>query len=324
MTSRLVVGVDLGGTKTSAAVVDPDGEVGPVVTVPTPSAIGPAEVLDAVAAAVRGAVSAIGADEAGLVGVGIGAAGAVDVASMTVVSATETFRDWVGTNLEAELQERLGPITVTVRNDVDAHALGEAWRGAAASASTFLMVAAGTGIGGALVVDGRLRTGAHHVGGEMGHVPAPGADGLRCTCGRSGHLEALAAGPAIHRDYLACGGTPSASDTRAVFARARDGDEVALAAINAAASGLARGVAGIVTTLDPDLVVVGGGLAEAGPLWWRPFEDTLRAELIDVLADIPVLPAAAGQTAAIIGAAKAVYDSGIPTIEPTRKPLEER
>lgn len=323
MTSRLVVGVDLGGTKTSAAVVCPDGDAGPVVTVPTPSATGPREVLDAVAVAVRSALSAVDADDSALIGVGIGAAGAVDAASGTVISATETFRDWVGTDLAAGMRQRLGSIAVAVRNDVDAHALGEAWRGAAATASTFLMVAAGTGIGGAVVVDGRLRTGAHNVGGELGHVPAPGADGLRCTCGRFGHLEALAAGPAIHRDYLARGGTPTASDTRAVFDRARNGDEVALSVIETAAAGLARGVAGIVTTLDPDLVVVGGGLADAGPLWWRPFENTLRSELIDVLADIPVLPAAAGQTAAIIGAAKAVYDADC-NIKATRNPVEEQ
>ena len=387
---RLVVGVDLGGTKTSAAVVAPDGEVGPVVTIPTPSAVSPDTVLDAVASAVRAAVTAaaigtvstasraatlaedfgsarrglrlppprtsvpvpdalagavpdalagaladtlagdlldtrpdaLADPPPGLIGVGIGTAGAVNAASGTIVSATDTVRGWVGTDLVAGVRARLGDIAVEVRNDVDAHALGEAWRGAAASASTFLMVAAGTGIGGAVVVDGRLRTGAHHVAGEMGHVPAPGADGLRCPCGRTGHLEALAAGPAIHRGYLARGGSPEASDTRAVFDRARQGDRAALDAIDAAASGLARGVAGIVTTLDPELVVVGGGLAEAGPLWWRPFEDTLRAELIDVLAGIPVVPAAAGQSAAIIGAAGAVYDAQ-PAPEPHLHLVEE-
>lgn len=318
MTTRpLVVGVDLGGTKTSAAVVSVGGDVGPIVTLPTPAAVGPDAVLDTVARAVDGAVRAALATPASadagrpgrarLAGVGIGTAGAVDARAGVIVSATSTFRDWVGTDLRAGVRARLGDVVVEVRNDVDAHALGEAWVGAAASASTFLMVAAGTGIGGAVVVDGRLRTGAHHVGGEMGHVPAPGAEGLLCPCGRTGHLEALAAGPAIHRGYLARGGSTDAADTRAVFERARAGDPRALAAIDAAASGLARGVAGIVTTLDPELVVVGGGLVDAGTLWWDRFEATLRAELIDVLAGVPVVPAAAGQAAALLGAASAVF-----------------
>ena len=305
-TGPIVVGVDLGGTKTSAALVTPDGDVGQVTTLPTPAAEGPDAVLDTVAHAIRSALLASDASPA-LVGVGIGTAGAVDAGTGRIVSATSTFRDWVGTDLRAGIRSRLGPVAVEVRNDVDAHALGEAWRGAAGAASTFLMVAAGTGIGGAVTIDGRLRTGAHHVAGELGHVPTPGAEGLACPCGRTGHLEALAAGPAIHRGYLARGGSPHATDTRAVFALAATGDRAALAAIEAAASGLGRAMAGLVTTLDPDAVVVGGGLAESGPLWWGPFEDALRAELIPVLADIPVLPAAAGQSAAIIGAARAVY-----------------
>lgn len=311
-TGPIVVGVDLGGTKTSAALVTPDGDVGPVVTLPTPAAEGPDAVLDTVAHSVRSALRASGGPQP-LAAVGIGTAGAVDADAGRIVSATSTFRGWVGTDLRAGVRDRLGPVDVAIRNDVDAHALGEAWRGAAASASTFLMVAAGTGIGGAIVIDGRLRTGAHHVAGEMGHMPAPGAEGLTCPCGRTGHLEALAAGPAIHRGYLARGGSPQAADTRAVFALAAAGDGAALAAIEAAATGLGRAVAGIVTTLDPDAVVVGGGLAVAGPLWWRPFEDALRAELIDALADLPVLAAAAGQSAAIIGAAGAVQTGSAPT-----------
>ena len=297
-----VVGVDLGGTKIAAARVDASGALGPVVTVPTPAASGPGAVLAAVAAAVR---EAAGGEPCAAVGVGT--AGAVDAARGVVVSATDTFADWVGTDLVAGLRARLGDLTVAVRNDVDAHLLGEMWRGAASGARSVLMVAAGTGIGGALVLDGALRTGAHHLAGEIGHVPAVGAVGLACPCGRTGHLEAVAAGPAIHRRYRALGGE-RAADTRAVFADADAGDVLAADVIEDAAVSLGRAIAGLVTCLDPEFVVVGGGLAQAGPRWWAPFEATLRAELVDALAGLPVVPAALGAEAAIVGAARAALD----------------
>ncbi|WP_425308520.1 ROK family protein [Ammonicoccus fulvus] len=305
-----VVGVDLGGTKIAAAVVNEDGVPGPVVTVPTRAAEGPDAVLDAVAEAVGQATAQVRVHGTGtgLAGIGVGTAGAIDSGTGVVVSSTDTFPGWVGTNIADGLRDRLGPIGASVLNDVDAHVLGESWRGAAIGVGSLLMVAAGTGIGGALMVDGRLVVGRHHLAGEIGHMPAVGADGLRCPCGRLGHLEALAAGPAILRRYHALGGDPEVGDTRAVVARAAAGDGTATRSVTEAAAGLGRTVAGLVTTLDPDLVVVGGGLAQAGPLWWDAFESTLRAELVEALADVGVVPAALGPVAAIIGAARPLFE----------------
>ncbi len=293
------VGVDLGGTKISAAIVDADGELHAVTTLPTRAAEGPEVVLDQVAEAVRLAAACGSPVNA----VGVGTAGAVDPATGTIISSTDTFPRWVGTNLVTGLRERLGEVEVEVHNDVDAHALGESWRGAGAGKASMLMVAAGTGIGGALILDGVLRTGAHHIGGEIGHIPAPGAEGLTCTCGREGHLEALSAGPAIHRRYLASGGEETLSDTKQVMAAAAGGDELARRIVVEAAIGLGRAIAGIVTTVDPDVVVVGGGLVSAGMLWWKALTRALHGELVSGLQSIPVLPAALGQSAAIIGAA---------------------
>lgn len=307
-----VVGVDLGGTKIAAAVVTPAGDPGPIVTVPTPAAEGPDAVLDAVVDAVRRAhaagTSAPERSASLLSGVGVGSAGAVDVDRGTIVSSTDTLRDWVGTDVVAGLQSRLGDIPVIVRNDVDAHALGESWRGAGAGVESLIMVAAGTGIGGALILDGRLVIGRHHLAGEIAHVPAVGAEGRPCPCGRPGHLEALAAGPAILRRYHALGGETGITDTRGVVAAAAAGDPIATRSVTEAAAGLGRTVAGLVTTIDPDLVVVGGGLAKAGPVWWDPLEAALRAELVEPLADLDVVPAVLGPTAAIIGAARPLLE----------------
>jgi len=302
-----VIGVDLGGTKTAAGTVSRDGAVGALRTVPTPAQAGPAAILDAVADLVRAVAADAGAP---VLGLGVGTAGVVDVTTGTIVSATDAIPGWTGTDVAGGLRDRLADLTagpVHVENDVDAHAAGEAWLGAGAGLASVLMVAVGTGVGGAVVLDGRPLRGAHHVAGEMGHLPTPGAEGLRCTCGRPGHLEALGAGPALHRHYLALGGDTASQDTRDVVARARAGEETAVRAVRESAAAVGRATAAVVTVLDPAAVVVGGGMAGAGPLWWDAMERALRAELIEPLADLPVLPAALGASAAVVGAARGAW-----------------
>lgn len=292
----VLVGVDLGGTKTVAAVVTSSG-VEESVSTPTPALDGPDAVLDTVAELVRRV-----AGERRVAAVGVGSAGVVDSSRGLIVSSTDAFTGWAGTNVAGGLSDRLGSVPVVVLNDVDAHAMGEASEGAARGHESFLMVTVGTGVGGSLVFDGKPRRGRHHVAGEIAHAPTPGAEGLRCTCGRTGHLEAVAAGPAIVRRYRSLGG--SADDALAVFAAASAGDALAGRVVRDAASALGRAVAAVVTVVDPDVVLVGGGVAQAGSLWWAPFEESLRSELIDVLSELPVLPATLGPQAAIIGAAR--------------------
>jgi glucokinase len=305
-----VVGVDLGGTKTAAAAVSRDGTVGPVRSVLTPAQAGPGAILDVVADLVRDVAAGVPGPVRGL---GVGTAGVVDVTTGTIISATDAIAGWTGTDVAGGLRERLadlwpGSVPVHIENDVDAHAAGEAWLGAAAGLPSVLMVAVGTGVGGAVVLDGRPLRGAHHVAGEMGHLPTPGAEGLRCTCGRPGHLEALGAGPALHRHYLALGGDPACPDTRDVVARAGQGEETAARAVRESAAAVGRATAAVVTVLDPAAVVVGGGMAGAGRMWWDAMESTLRSELIAPLAGLPVLPAALGGSAAVVGAARGAWE----------------
>lgn len=300
--SDVIVGVDLGGTKIAAAQVDATGTLGDVVTVPTRATAGPAAVLDAVAAAVASASAG-----ATLLGVGIGTAGAVDASRGVIVSATDTFPNWVGTDIPQGLHARLGPdVEIRVHNDVDAHLLGEAWLGAARGRSNVLMIAPGTGIGGALLVEGALVTGAHHLAGEVGHIPTPGAEGLRCGCGRDGHLEALAAGPAILRRYQALGGDPTLADTRQVVSRVTT-DPLAHRCVAEAATGLGRSIAGLATCLDPEIVLIGGGLGQADGLWWDTLVSTIHAEVVEALAGLPVVRGMLGPSAAILGAARPLF-----------------
>jgi glucokinase len=299
-TSTFVVAVDLGGTKIAVAPVDAAGECGEVEVRPTPAQDGPERILDAVAAAVSDVIERC--ENAVVEGVGVGAAGIIDSTTGTVLSATDALKDWPGTVVGEGLGSRLR-LPVFIDNDANAHGAGEAWRGAGRGADTVLMVAAGTGVGGAVIMGGRPLHGAHHVAGEIGHAPVRGAEHLRCGCGRSGHLEAVASGSGLWRNYRARGGDPSVANARQVVALARDGDGLAHEVVEEAGSGLGRAMAAVVTVLDPDVVVVGGGLAEAGPLWWEPMERAFREELVDVLTDVPLRPAELGVHAALVGAA---------------------
>lgn len=305
-----VVGVDLGGTKTAAALVEPDGAVVAARSVPTPAHAGPDAILDAVAALV---VTVAGRDAPRVAGVGVGTAGVVDARTGTIVSATDALAGWAGTDVAGGLRSRLvhllgADVPVAVQNDVDAHAAGEVWRGAAAGRESVLMVAVGTGVGAAVVLNGTPLRGAHHVAGEIGHMPSPEAAGLRCGCGRPGHLDAIGSGPALHRYYLALGGDPAARDTREVCARAAAGEEAAHTAVRTSARAVGRAIAGVVTVLDPAVVVIGGGMADAGEPWWGSMEAALREELVDPLATLPLARSTLGGEAAIIGAARGAWD----------------
>lgn len=312
-----IIGVDLGGTKTAAALVGEDGSLGPVRRVPTRARAGHGAVLDAVAALVEAvhadAVAAAalgGAPVPALRGVGVGAAGVVDADTGRILSSTDSFSGWTGTDVVGQLKARLGAgTTVHLQNDVDAHAVGESWVGAAAGARSALVVAVGTGVGGSLVLDGRPWRGAHSVAGEIGHIPVAEARHLRCPCGRTGHLEAIGAGPGLLRHYLSLGGAPATANSRAVVALAHAGETVALRAVRESAAVVGRTLAGLVTTVDPEVVVLTGGLVAAGPVWWDAMDRALRAELIDVLQAVPVRPASLGDAAAVLGAARPVWAS---------------
>jgi glucokinase len=306
------IGVDLGGTKTAAGVVSGTGELLFSETIPTLNRDGGEAILNATAVLVAGLIGRAAA--AGIVvdHVGIGSAGVIDARKGEVVSATDAILGWAGIALTAGLAARLDlpPSSVQAVNDVHAHALGEAWTGAAAGTTSSLLVAFGTGVGGSYVLDGTPVLGHRHVGGHVGHFASPYAfhngQPLPCVCGGAGHVEAIASGPAVPEAYRRLGGEAASPDARSVFALAANGDAIAIQTINVAAAAAGQAVGGLANILDPEVVVVSGGLSDAGAPWWRPMERAVRAGLLPALAGIPVLPASLGNAAAIVGAARLV------------------
>lgn len=170
-----------------------------------------------------------------------------------------------------------------------------------------LVVAAGTGLGGCLVLGGVPVGGARHAAGHFGHIPAAEAHGLTCSCGRTGHLETIASGPGLLALYRRRGG--QAPDARYVAANADSGELNARDCLTLTGKALGRAIGGWVNMLDPDAVIVTGGLADAGPLWWSAVTTAAREHHIAAVADCPLVAARYGTSAAIIGAAALARDA---------------
>jgi len=290
----VAIGVDIGGTKILAAMVDGDGAIVASVRGATPQAGG-----RAILAATLHLVDELRAEHPTrpVMACGVGTAGVV--VRNQIVSANTLLPGWAGQPLAEELESALHrPAVVT--NDVHAAAFAEVERGAASGASAALFVAVGTGVGGAFSLDGRIRDGRIGVAGSIGHTAAPGRGDRACPCGARGHVEAYAGGRGIERSYAERLGR--LETLHEIAARARDGERPAAEVIVEAAEVLGRAIGGAVNLLDPDLVVLGGGVPEIGPLYLDALRRAVRAEAM--LPDqAPLVRAEMGANATVIGAA---------------------
>lgn len=297
-----VVVVDIGGTKTAAGLVDRAGVVLRRVEAATPAQSGATAVLSTVA----GLVGALRDGSHRVVGLGVGSAGVVDPVSGRVLGATDALAGWAGTDLRGELIACTG-LPVAVINDVHAHALGESRYGAARGCDTALFVAVGTGVGGAFVQPAGVLSGARAAAGHVGHVPSVHALDLPCSCGGTGHLEAIACGPGLVREYARRTSLP-VSDLPAVSSAAISGDESARDVIRLGGIAVGSTIGGLVNVLDPDVVVVGGGVVNLGDAWWSPLLEAAVAELLPSLKDVRIVRSGLGGDAALLGAAALAWD----------------
>jgi glucokinase len=301
-TSDLCLGVDIGGTKTRVGVVTAAHQVLDVRESPTPVRNGAQAVLEVVATLgreLRGRWTDVAA-------CGVGTAGVVDPASGTVVASTDALIGWTGAPVVHELTSLLG-LGVHVDNDVNAFALGEAAAGAASGQAHVLAAMVGTGIGGAILLYGRLWRGAHHNAGEIGHLPLPGFGDRPCPCGGSGHLESVAAGPAMAARYRQLSG--DALTFTEVARRAEAGDGLAAEVVDEGGRVLGQVLAGLTNAIDPESVVVGGGVAQPVGRFWSAAERHYRHHLLPAVGDVPLLPARLGRDAVLVGAAELARQS---------------
>ncbi len=293
---EVVAGVDIGGTKVHVILVDDEGTIRARGAVPAPASEGGAAMADAAARLVERLVDASGTR---LGAVGAGAAGVIDSELGVIRAASNMFTDWVGFALGDELAQRLG-VVVRIENDVNAFLMGEVAAGRLGSDVLGIML--GTGVGGALVIDGTLRHGPNGSAGEIGHTP--GYSDIMCTCGQVGHLETIASGVSIGLRYGEATGV-TGLDAREVAERARSGDPDALAVFAAAGRAVALAGASAAGLLDLDRVVVGGGVTHAWDLLQPAIEATLVTESPISGVPLRIERSSLGEDAVALGAAAA-------------------
>lgn len=298
--SDCVVGVDVGGTAVKAVAWAPglDGQPREVLARWRWNT-GAAEGADAVGARVLEVVSSAverARDECGpVLAVGVGVPGVVDENSgVAVFSENLGWRDWPVRDLVAE---RIG-LPTALGHDVRLGALAEA-RPPAPSDLVFVTV--GTGVGSALVLDGRVRVGRRWCAGEIGHLVVD-PNGPDCACGKAGCVEAIGSAAAIERRYRRAARVDVHVPAEEVIRRARSGDRTARRVWREAVDALAHGIAAAVAVVDPETVVVGGGLAAAGPHLFTPLRAALAPRLVG-LGNPPVVAARLGSWAGAVGAA---------------------
>ena len=315
-----VVGIDLGGTKALAGVVDANGTVRSRVWLPSRDLVGrPAELLDRLAEGAAAAADQADVPFATIAAVGVCVPGPLD-SSRSVVAIAPNL-GWVEVAVRQELERRLPHKSVFVENDVRAAALSEHKLGAGQGYDSMLSVFVGSGVGGGMVFDGRLYHGAHGGAGEIGHMIVR-AGGPRCGCGRAGCLEAMAARDAVtryvirevdrgHRTALTdiLHGNLRALTSRDLALAIAQNDAVAVRAARRSArySGLAIG--GVVNLLDPAIVVIGGGIAEAlGQRYvdWAK-EIAYRQILASSAREVPIVASKLGDDAGLLGAALTAF-----------------
>jgi fructokinase len=258
------IGVDLGGTKIEGLALSGEGAVVARLRVPTPR-----DDYDATLDAVARLALDLERDAGGRGTVGVGMPGTLSPATGRVKNANSV---WLNDRpLAQDLGRRL-PRPLRFANDANCFALSEAIDGAAAGARAVFGVIVGTGVGGGLALDGRVWTGPNAIAGEWGHNPLPWPragewPGPPCYCGKTGCIETFLSGPGLARDHRAS--TGAAQDAPAIAAGAEAGDEAARAALERYEDRMARALAGVINVVDPEVIVLGGGMSNVGRLYTR-------------------------------------------------------
>ena len=304
------IGVDIGGTKIAAGLVTRDGDLVKTVRRETP-----ASDVDAIEAAAADAVAELAAGH-DVEAVGVAAAGFVDATRSTVVFAPNLA--WRNEPVRADLEARTG-LPVVVENDANAAAWGEFRHGAGREVDDMVLVTVGTGLGGGIVVDGRLLRGHSGFAAELGHVRVvPG--GHWCGCGNRGCWEQYASGralvrearefaqtdsPAAARMLELAGGAVDAIEGPHVTQAAEEGDPAAVDLLTDLGHWLGEGIASVVAALDPAVVAVGGGVSEAGDLLLEPARTAFHRHLTarGYRPEPRIVPALLGNDAGMIGVA---------------------
>ncbi|HVA58169.1 MAG: ROK family protein [Gemmatimonadaceae bacterium] len=324
-TQEFVIGVDLGGTNVVTGALTTDGSrTYGVRSAPTEVKAGAEGVVDRIVAQIEATIAdtmtQAGVTRAAFRGVGVGAPGPLDrVRGLVIVAPNLGWRNFP---LRDRISERVG-LPASLDNDANCATVGEWWLGAARGARHVVGLTIGTGIGGGLIIDGKLFHGASDVAGEIGHTTID-VNGRHCTCGNYGCLEAYASGPAIAtraREVLMREGTGSLMPNmvhgdlerltaQTVYDAAKAGDPVADEIVRDTARYLGAGVANLLNIFNPDVVVVAGGVTLAGERLFTPLgAEVRRRAFAPAVAAVKIVAGELPGTAGVVGAVRTFLDS---------------
>ncbi len=296
-----ILTIDIGGTKIGWALTDASNiAFESSQSVQTNARAGGPDVALRLVELVR----EVGSTNSSLLGIGIASAGVVNPATGQIVSATDTMPGWAGTELGAMIGEATG-LPVHIVNDVHAHGLGEATFGAGRGAPSVLSVAVGTGIGGALVRGGQIDFGDHFLAGHYGHIHHHLANDLVCSCGRTGHVEAIASGHGITNWFNArrASEDPEVANGKELQDLADFGHELARTVFTESAFALGETIATLANSVDPSVVVVSGSMTRSGDAWWAALREGYAARAMNPVADMPIVLGELDSEAPLYGAA---------------------
>ena len=297
LSHRLVFAVDLGGTHLRVALVDDKGKILHHLKQETPKGDSPDGILDALASAAR----EWHCDEQHVVAASIMVPGAVDCDKAVVVQAPN-LPSLINFKLKAELERRLG-WPVFLENDANAAAVGEMWLGAARGCKDVISVTLGTGVGGGVILNGKLWRGSHGSAGEIGHTTVDPFSGLKCKCGNTGCLELFASATAIVRMARELGMNELTAED--VYEAGRNGDERALSVFKRFGMYLGIGLANLMNLIDPQIIVISGGAVNGWDLFANEMYRQVGERAFRATAQqVKIARAECGDNAGLLGAAR--------------------
>lgn len=308
------IGIDVGGTNVKIALVDKSGKIIYSNSVPTYAKMGYEYTVNNIKQAIKDLMKETNTTAKDIDGIGFDFPGQVDYKTGVVKLAPNT-PGWVNVPIAQMIEEEFH-IPTRIDNDVRCAALGEMKFGAGQGCENFVCITVGTGIGSGLVVNGQLVRGASNAAGEIGHIKLQMKDGLICGCGDTGCLEAYASGPSIvamAQDYIKGGKSTKFREMAAaeggeitpymVAKAAEAGDPVAKRIFEIVGEYIGIGLTSVINLLNPEKVIIGGGVAEAGDLLLNPIRKTIKERAMVVAGSaVEIVPAQLGNSAGVIGA----------------------
>ncbi|MBQ3642876.1 ROK family protein [bacterium] len=311
MAKKYKIGVDVGGTNVKVALVDKSGSIVYSDTVPTRAEMGYEYTISNIIKAIQSLMKESKTSKDLIEGIGFGFPGQIDCDN-GIVRLAPNIPGWIDIPIADIVSKEFG-IPVKVDNDVRCAALAELNFGAGKGAKNMICITVGTGIGSGLIINGKLVRGASNAAGELGHIKLQMQDGPICGCGDTGCLEAFASGPAIvalAEEYIKGGKSTKYRELAnpditpyIVAEAAKQGDVVAKKIFETIGNYIGIGLASVVNLLNPEKVVIGGGVADAGDLLFGPIKETLKKRTMPIQgAAVEVVHAELGNTAGVIGA----------------------